>query len=253
MKSRILWSAVIAAGLAAAPAVSFAQKENSQEITQAVQQRMKAGLDLRNMEKAALDNDQKVIVAKEKLEQAEKDWSALQSQVDEAVKGDPDYQKAEETHKATEDKLAGAKKALADQSKAQAAQKAAEEKAKQQQSQSSSRYGGGGGYSSGGSSSYSSTPTTPKVNPLASQIKAVKDAQDEVNKAKLALNQIKIKTQRSLETKDDWKAAKAALDKAKSDYEAAKRPVLEALKKDPQFLALQRQEAEAQAKIDASR
>jgi len=246
MKSRILWSAVIAAGFIALPSFVQAQKVSDQELAQAQTQRMKAGLALRDMQKTALENDPKVIAAKEAMEKAQKDWSALQAQVDEAVKGDPDYQKAQEQLKAADDKLAAARKSLADASKSAAKARADEEK-QRAQSASSSSYGGGGG------SSYSQPKTdTPKVNPLATQQKAVKDAQEEANKIRISMNQLKLKTQHTLEAKDEWKAAKTAVDKTKADYEAACRPVLAALKDKPEYSALLRQESDAQAKIDAA-
>jgi chromosome segregation ATPase len=243
MKSRILWSVLLVAGFAALPSSVQAQKISDQELAQAQTQRMKAGLGLRAMEKKALDDDPKVIQAKENLDKAQKDWSALQSQVDEAVKGDPDYQKAQTDMKTAEDKLTAARKALADASTSARKAREAEEKSRAQSA--SSSYGGGG---SSGQSTYA--PQQPKVNPLASQQKTVKDAQDEVNKIRISMNQLKLKTEKTLEAKDEWKAAKTAVDKAKADYDAACRPVLAALKEKPEFKAMLKQEAEAQAKID---
>ena len=244
MKSRILWSALLVAGFVALPSFVYAQKISDQELAAAQTQRMKAGLGLRAMEKAALDNDPKVIAAKENLEKAQKDWSALESQVDEAVKADPDYQKAQTDMKAAEDKLASARKSLADASTSARKAREAEEKSRAQAA--SSSYGGG----TSGQSTY--TKPQPKVNPLAGQQKAVQDAQNEVNKIRISMNQLKLKTEKTLEAKDEWKAAKAAVDKAKADYDAACRPVLAALKEKPEYKSLLRQEADAQAKIDAA-
>jgi hypothetical protein len=240
MSSRTLWSAVIIAGFIALPSLALAQKISDEELTAAQSQRMKAGLALQSMQKAALLNDPKVIQAKENLEKAEKDYSALQSQVDEAVKSDPDYQKIQESLKSADEKLKAAQKSLADASQQQAKAREQEEKSRSAST--------GGSYGGGGQQAY--VKPQPKVNPLAGQIKAVKDAKDEVTKIRISMNQAKLKTQKSLEAKDDWKAAKAAVDKAKAQYDAACRPVLAALKDKPEYAALLKQEADAQIKID---
>src|SRR5437868_9375878 len=144
MKSRVAWSGLIAL-LALFPAVSLAQKPTADDIEQAAQARMKAGLEKRKMEQTALDNDPKVIATKDKLDQANKDWAALQPQVEEALKADPDYPKAKETLDQAEKKLTEAKKSLAD---ASAAQSKAEAERRKSESQSRSAAGssGGGGY-----------------------------------------------------------------------------------------------------------
>lgn len=96
-------------------------------------------------------------------------------------------------------------------------------------------------------SSYSSTSNN---NPLAGAQKQVHDARVEVNKIETQMNQIKFKIQRSMEGKDDWKAAKAARDKAHADYEAALRPALEALHKSAAYMDAAHARDEAQAKLD---
>ena len=246
MKSRTLWSAVLVAAFVTLPSVAIAQQITDQERQQLADQRIKSGLKIDEMKKNALLNDPKVQVAKENLDKAKKDWSALQAQVDEALKSDPDYQKAEEALKAAEDKTKAAQKSLAD---ASAQQRKAQEQADKQKSQSRQNYSGGGG---GGAGYQQQTyvKQEPKPNPLASQIKAVHDAKDEENKIRISMNQIKGKVQKSLESKDDWKAAKAAVDKAQAEYDAACKPVLAALKDKPEYAALLKQEADAQAKLD---
>ncbi|HEX4792217.1 MAG TPA: hypothetical protein VH370_00405 [Humisphaera sp.] len=254
MKSRIAWSGLLIASLALFPTVTRAQKPNQDEIEQAATTRMKAGLEKHKMEQMALDNDPKVIAAKDKLDQANKDWVALQPQVEEALKSDPDYPKAKEALDTAEKKLTDAKKALAEASATQAKAAEAARKAAEQSRASSSNSGGGGRYGGGGGGARTSTPAnnTPKVSPLASQQKAVKDAQDEVNKANAAVNMIRVKVQRGMESRDDWKAAKLAKEKAANEYEASMKPVLAALRNKPEYKAVLKQETDAQAILDQS-
>jgi len=98
------------------------------------------------------------------------------------------------------------------------------------------------------SSSYSSS--TANNNPLAGAQKQVHDARVEVNKIQTTMNQVKFKIQRTMEAKDDWKAAKAARDKAHADYEAALRPAIDALHKSPAYMDAAKARDEAQAKLD---
>jgi hypothetical protein len=257
MKLRIAWSALVGVGLMLFPTMGRADNPTPEEVNTAVQTRMNAGIEKRKLEQAALDNDPKVIAAKDKLEQANKDWAALQPQVEEALKADPDYPKAKDTLDQAEKKLTEAKKALSDaqaqQAKAAEAQRKAAEASRASASNSGggSRYGGGGG---GAARTY--TPpvnNTPKVSPLASQQKAVKDAQDEVNKALIAMNVIRTKIQHGLESRDDWKAAKLAKEKAASEHEAAMKPVLAALQNKPEYKAVLKRLSDADAVIAQSR
>jgi len=251
MKSRFAWIGLLIASLALFPTIACAQKPSADEIADAATARMKAGLEKHKMEQTALDNDPKVIAAKDKLDQANKDWAALQPQVEEALKSDPDYPKAKETLEAAEKKLVDSKKSLAEASAAQA--KAAEARRKAEaQSRAAASGAGSGGYSGGGGSARPPTNNTPTVSPLAGQQKAVKDAQDEVNKANAALNIIRLRIQRGLESRDDWKAAKLAKEKAALGFEAAQKPVLAALRNKPEYKAVLKQEADAQAILDQS-
>jgi len=252
MKSRIAWSGLLIASLALFPTLARAQKPSQDEIEQAATTRMKAGLEKHKMEQMALDNDPKVIAAKDKLDQANKDWVALQPQVEEALKSDPDYPKAKETLDTAEKKLTDAKKALAEASATQA--KAAEAARKAAEQSRASSTGGGGGAYGGGGSGGRTTPTnnTPKVSPLAGQQKAVKDAQEEVIKANASVNMIRLKVQRGMESREDWKAAKLAKEKAANEYEASMKPVLAALRTKPEYKAVLKQETDAQAILDQS-
>jgi hypothetical protein len=246
MKSRILWSAVLAIGFAGLPAASYVHADNESnqaDLDQAVKSRMQAGIEKNKMERSALANDPKVIESKAKMEQADKDWSALIAQADDAVKTDPDYAAAQKKLDAAQDKLKQAKVSLAQQRKQQRDAEIAAAKARAQSS------GSGGGGSTGSSYRSSSASTAKRADP---QSKAVHDAQAEVDKAQAAMTQLKLKKQREMEQKDDWKAAKAAKDKAHAEYEAAVRPALDKLKKSPEYVALLKQENDAQAKIDAA-
>ena len=255
MKSRIAWSGLLIASLALFPTVARAQKPSQDEIEQAATTRMKAGLEKHKMEQMALENDPKVIAAKDKLDQANKDWVALQPQVEEALKSDPDYPKAKEAFDLAEKRLTDAKKALADASAAQAKAAEAARRSAEQSRAAASNSGGGGAYGGGGGGARTYTPpanNTPKVSPLATQQKAVKDAQEEVIKANAALNIIRLRVQRGMESREDWKAAKLAKEKAANEYEASMKPVLAALRNKPEYKAVVKQETDAQAILDQS-
>src|SRR5205814_1126369 len=107
-----------------------ASKLSDAELDQLATDRSKAGLAVTGMEKTAKDNDQKLGEAKQKMDQADADWKALLVQVDEAVKGDADYAKAEKDLEAANEKLKQATASLASQNKAQRDAEIASEKAK---------------------------------------------------------------------------------------------------------------------------
>jgi chromosome segregation ATPase len=96
------------------------------------------------------------------------------------------------------------------------------------------------------------TSTTPKVDPLLGAKKQVHDAEAEVKKVQVQMLQIKQKLQRTLEQKDDWKAAKAARDAARAEYQAALKPAEMVLHKKPEYIALAKQRDAAQARLDAA-
>jgi chromosome segregation ATPase len=122
-------------------------KADQKAIEKAQQERLDSGLKVRNLESAALSGDPAVSAAKSKLADAKKAWEALQDEVKEALKQDPEYT-------ATQDQLTAAQQ-QADQMKAQIAQAAAAEREArraQMESERSSR-GSGGGRSTRSSSS----------------------------------------------------------------------------------------------------
>src|SRR5205085_7849802 len=120
-----------------------ASKLSDAELDQLATDRSKAGLAVTSMEKTARENDPKVGEAKAKMDQADNDWKGLLAQVDEAVKGDADYAKAEKDLEAANEKLKQSQTSLASQSKAQRDAELASEKAKASSHRNSSS---GGGY-----------------------------------------------------------------------------------------------------------
>src|SRR5690349_7097790 len=98
-----------------------------------------------------------------------------------------------------------------------------------------------------------SSTYTPKTDTLAPAKKAVAEARVEVNKAQQVMNQIKLKVQRQMETKDDWKAAKTARDQAHAQYETAAHVVMENLKKNADYTAAVKRRDDLQSQVDAAR
>ena len=90
----------------------------------------------------------------------------------------------------------------------------------------------------------------PKSNPLAGPNKAVRDAQVNLELAKKQVLAIRNKVELQFESKPDWKAAKAAIDKAKADYAAAVKKIADALEKNPDYKALEVKRDKAQAILD---
>jgi chromosome segregation ATPase len=114
-------------------------KADQKALDKAQQDRLDSGLKVRNLESAALSGDPAVSEAKTKLADAKKAWEALQDELKEALKQDPEYT-------ATQDQLAAAQQ-NADQMKVQIAQAAAAEREArraQLESERSSRSSGGG-------------------------------------------------------------------------------------------------------------
>ena len=119
-------------------------KANDKAMEKAQQDRLDAGLALRKLETDALAADPKIAENKTKLAEAKKAWEALQDEVKEALKQDPEYL-------ALEQQLEQAQVQV-DQMKASLAQTAASEReARRHQSQQRQPRGGiGGGYGGAG-------------------------------------------------------------------------------------------------------
>jgi chromosome segregation ATPase len=131
---------------AIAAAAAPGSKATPKDLDKAQQDRLDAGLALRKLETDALAGDAKIAESKTKLDEAKKAWEALQDEVKEALKQDPDYLAAEQQLQTAQ--------ANVDQMKASLAQAAAserEQRRSQMESQRQSRQpqrssGGGGGY-----------------------------------------------------------------------------------------------------------
>lgn len=122
-------------------------KANAKAMEKAQQERLDAGLALRKLETDALAADPKIAENKTKLAEAKKAWEALQDEVKEALKQDPEYL-------ALEQQLEQAQAAVAQQKQAMQQAAAAEAQSRRQQAEarrrsgnprSSSPYGGGYG------------------------------------------------------------------------------------------------------------
>lgn len=123
-------------------------RADPKSLEKAQQDRLEAGIALRNMETAALAAEPKVAENKAKLAEAKKAWDALQDELKEALEQDPEYLAAQE-------QLAQAQ-GLAEQMKMQLAQSAAAEREQRRaaaEAQRGSRTPGRSG-SSGGRSPY---------------------------------------------------------------------------------------------------
>ena len=129
-------------------------KANDKAMEKAQQDRLDAGLALRKLETEALAADPKIAEAKTKQAEAKKAWDALQDEVKEALKQDPEYmaleQQLEQAQAAVEQQKVALQQAQASEAQARRQQAEAE-----RQSRSSGRSSGGrsspygGGYGSG--------------------------------------------------------------------------------------------------------
>lgn len=127
-------------------------KVDKKLLDKALQDRTDAALQMRKLEAQLVQEDPALTASKEKLAEAKKTWEALQEELTEAVKQDPDYQ-------ALELEMETAQAAVDQQKMAMQQQQLAIREARRQQQESerqsrqSSRpgrkgggYGGGGGY-----------------------------------------------------------------------------------------------------------
>ena len=128
-------------------------KANPKDLEKAQADRLEAGIAVRNQETAALTSDPKVAEAKSKLDEAKKAWNALQDEVKEALKQDPEYLAGQEQLKAAQANSEQMKQAVAQAAAAERdARRAAAESQRNSRGSSGGRsrsggaYGGGGGY-----------------------------------------------------------------------------------------------------------
>lgn len=127
-------------------------KINTKELEKAQQDRIEAGIALRNLETAAMAGEPKVAEAKAKLAEAKKAWEALQDELKEALEQDPEYLAAQDQlvqaqAAAEQMKMSLAQAAMADREQRRAAAES------QRGSRTPPRSGGGarsGGYGGGG-------------------------------------------------------------------------------------------------------
>jgi hypothetical protein len=112
------------------------------------------GVLIKNMEKDAMEQDDKAIAAKEAFEAAEKEMKALDDEVEAALQTDPDYMQLQQQVTQGEQQLQSQKDALAQQQKSEAQARSAASKAASESKRASSKApkgaprgrSGGGGY-----------------------------------------------------------------------------------------------------------
>jgi hypothetical protein len=76
--------------------------------------------------------------------------------------------------------------------------------------------------------------------------KKITAAQSEVTKAQQALADVVAKLRSDFEAGQDWQTAAAAQKQAQADYDAARKPVIEAAKKKPNYQSAEKEKAEAE-------
>lgn len=128
-----------------------AGKNDSKELQKAQQDRIDAGMALRRMENDALQGDESVSAAKEKLAEAKKAWDALQDELKEALSQDPEYAQAEQELQTAQAAVQTAKDSLQQQAMAERqARRQQQEAERAARSRGTGRPGGyGGGYGGG--------------------------------------------------------------------------------------------------------
>jgi hypothetical protein len=90
-----------------------------------------------------------------------------------------------------------------------------------------------------------------QTSPLAAPRKAVVDAQQQVSDIKAKIAVIRSGIESTFQSKDDWIAAKKALADAKAKYDAALKPVMDALQANPEYVKLLEHRKAASAKMEA--
>jgi chromosome segregation ATPase len=106
------------------------------------------------------------------------------------------------------------------------------------------------GLSVSSSRAQTSAAPVPAVNPLAAPRKAVLDAQSAVNALHTKIAQIHVRIQSGFESRADWAAAKKAVADAQAQYDAAQKPVMDALHANPDYQQLVTNRKAAQDKMD---
>jgi chromosome segregation ATPase len=123
-------------------------KVDKKVLDKALQDRTDAAIAVRKMETALVKDDATLTAAKEKLDDAKKTWEALQEEMDEAVKQDPEYQALEAELEAAQANVEQVEMGIKQQQMAaREARRAAQESERQSRSSGrSGRRSGGGGY-----------------------------------------------------------------------------------------------------------
>lgn len=94
--------------------------------------------------------------------------------------------------------------------------------------------------------------STPKDNPLASQIQGVRDAETAVKKAQADVTRARDKVKVELRKKPEWASLQTDLTKAENDLKTSQRNAMNAVHAKPEYLELVKQRDEAQKVVAAA-
>lgn len=95
-------------------------------------------------------------------------------------------------------------------------------------------------------------PAAPPESPVQQARKAVLDARASLAKVQDQVTQIRLRVLKTFQSRDDFVAAKKAVDDAQAEYDAALKPVMTALYANPDYQQLVAKRKAAQAVLDAS-
>ncbi len=97
----------------------------------------------------------------------------------------------------------------------------------------------------------SQSPLPPPVDRTQSTEarKREQNAKLEVTRAKGALDQLTTKMKNDFEAGDDWQKASAALKSAQAEYDALRKPLVEAMKKRPDYVKAEQDKVKAEQEI----
>ena len=105
---------------------------------------------------------------------------------------------------------------------------------------------------SAGSSSTALPPPVDRSGSTEAK-KKITAGEAEMKRAQQALADVVAKLRTDFEAGQDWQTAAAAQKQAQAEYEAARKPVVDATKKKPQFLNAEKEKAEAEKELNELR
>ena len=124
-------------------------KVDKKLLDKALQDRTDAAIQMRKLEAQLVQDDPALTAAKDKLAEAKKTWEALQEELDEAVKQDPDYQAREAEMETVQATVEQVKASIQQQQLAVREARRQQQEAERQSRQGSRSGRSGGGYGGG--------------------------------------------------------------------------------------------------------